>query len=210
MDIEHQRVKFESRFRLQCCNCYLDHAMELKLLSCKTKTQWLALFPLITFFCSILQTQLEGHRGLTTNFEALLVSPYLRAFLPIFKRQLLYFSLFGELQDWQVCTMFCSTILSIIQTCRRSRPEVLCIKGVLRNFTKFTGKQLCQSLFFNKIANPMPKKKLLHICFPVNIAKFLRTPFVTEHLLLVPASELAHSQIFYLYCPRLSWKLFTY
>ena len=25
-------------------------------------------------------------------------------------------------------------------------------KGVLRNFTKFTGKQLCQSLFFNKVA----------------------------------------------------------
>ena len=29
----------------------------------------------------ILQTELEGHRGLTTNLEALLVSPYLRAFL---------------------------------------------------------------------------------------------------------------------------------
>ena len=25
-------------------------------------------------------------------------------------------------------------------------------KGVLRNFTKFTGKHLCQSLFFNKVA----------------------------------------------------------
>ena len=24
-------------------------------------------------------------------------------------------------------------------------------KGVLRNFTKFTGKYLCQSLFFNKV-----------------------------------------------------------
>ena len=27
-----------------------------------------------------------------------------------------------------------------------------CKKGVLRNFAKFTGKQLCQSLFFNKVA----------------------------------------------------------
>ena len=27
-----------------------------------------------------------------------------------------------------------------------------CKKGVLRNFTKFTGKRLCQSLFFNKVA----------------------------------------------------------
>ena len=35
---------------------------------------------------------------------------------------------------------------------RSSRPEVFCKKGVLRNFTKFTGKHLCQSLFYNKVA----------------------------------------------------------
>ena len=35
---------------------------------------------------------------------------------------------------------------------RSSRPEVFCKKGVLRNFTKFTGKHLCQRLFFNKVA----------------------------------------------------------
>ena len=35
---------------------------------------------------------------------------------------------------------------------RSSRPEVFCKKGVFRKFTKFTGKLLCQSLFFNKIA----------------------------------------------------------
>ena len=35
--------------------------------------------------------------------------------------------------------------------CRSSRPDVFCKKGVLRNFTKFTGKHLCQSLFFNKV-----------------------------------------------------------
>ena len=35
---------------------------------------------------------------------------------------------------------------------RSSRPEVFCKKGVLRNFTKFTGKRLCQSLFFNEVA----------------------------------------------------------
>ena len=32
---------------------------------------------------------------------------------------------------------------------RSSRPEVSCKKHVLKNFTKFTGKHLCQSLFFN-------------------------------------------------------------
>ena len=37
---------------------------------------------------------------------------------------------------------------------RSSRPEMFYKKDVLRNFTKFTGKHLCQSLFFNKVAGP--------------------------------------------------------
>ena len=36
--------------------------------------------------------------------------------------------------------------------CQKGRPEVLYKKVVLRNFTKFTGKYLCQSFFFNKVA----------------------------------------------------------
>ena len=55
-------------------------------------------------------------------------------------------------------------------------------KGVLRNFGKFTGKHLCQSLFFNKVADLRPatllKKRLWHTCFPANFAKFLRTQFL--------------------------------
>ena len=65
---------------------------------------------------------------------------------------------------------------------RSSRTEVFCEKGVLKNFTKFTGKHLCQSLFFNKVAGSLLKKRLYHRCFPVNFAKFLRTPFLTELL----------------------------
>ena len=37
---------------------------------------------------------------------------------------------------------------------RSSRLEVLRKKGVLRNFTKFTGKHLCKSPFFNRVAGP--------------------------------------------------------
>ena len=55
-------------------------------------------------------------------------------------------------------------------------------KGFLRNFAKFTGKHLCQSLFFNKVAGLRPatvlKKRLWHTCFLVNFAKFLRTSFL--------------------------------
>ena len=38
---------------------------------------------------------------------------------------------------------------------RSSRPEVFCKNGVLRNFAKFTGKHLYQSLFFNKVAGQL-------------------------------------------------------
>ena len=35
---------------------------------------------------------------------------------------------------------------------QKQPPEMFCEKVVPRNFTKFTGKHLCQSLFFNKVA----------------------------------------------------------
>ena len=35
---------------------------------------------------------------------------------------------------------------------RISHLEVFCKKGAPRNFAKFTGKYLCQSIFFNKVA----------------------------------------------------------
>ena len=34
----------------------------------------------------------------------------------------------------------------------RNSRSVFCKIGVLRNFTKFTGKPLCRNLFFNKVA----------------------------------------------------------
>ena len=41
-------------------------------------------------------------------------------------------------------------------------------EGVIKNFAQFTGKHLCKRFF----------KSLWHRCFPVNFAKFLRTPFL--------------------------------
>ena len=69
---------------------------------------------------------------------------------------------------------------------RSSRQDVFCKKSVLRNFAKFTGKHLCQSLYLNKVSGLWPetllKQRLWRRCFPVNFGKFLRTPFLTEHL----------------------------
>ena len=58
-------------------------------------------------------------------------------------------------------------------------------KGFLSSSTKFTGKHLYQGVFFNKIAGlslQLYEKRDSDTCFPVNFAKFLRTPFLTEHL----------------------------
>ena len=54
---------------------------------------------------------------------------------------------------------------------QKQPPEVFCKKSVLKDFTKFTGKHLCQSLFFNKVAGlpaTLSKKRLWLRCFPVN------------------------------------------
>ena len=71
---------------------------------------------------------------------------------------------------WNLCRL---TIISFCFSCfevfRRSRPEVLYKKGALRDFAKFTGKHLCQSLFFNKVSGLRPatllKKRIWHSVF---------------------------------------------
>ena len=79
------------------------------------------------------------------------------------------------------CFIFSTFFSSLPLLLRSSRSEVFYKKAVLRNFAKFTGKHLCQTLF-NRLLIKLLKKKLWHRFFPVNFAKFLRTPFVTEHL----------------------------
>ena len=62
--------------------------------------------------------------------------------------------------------------------------EVFCRKVAFRNFAKFTGNRLCQSLFFNKVACLRPAtllKALVFYCEFCEISKntsFYRTPLV--------------------------------
>ena len=69
-------------------------------------------------------------------------------------------------------------------------------KVVLRNFTKFTGKHMCQSLFFNKVTGLRPatllKKRPWHGCFPANFAKFPRTRFLQKPLTIATATLQKH------------------
>ena len=59
------------------------------------------------------------------------------------------------------------TLSHLTIKCRSSRSEVFCKKGVLRNFGKIYRKTFEKTL-------------------QKNFAKFLRTPFVTEHLWWLP------------------------
>ena len=71
---------------------------------------------------------------------------------------------------------------------RNSHPEAFCLKGVLRNLTKFTGKHQCLSIFFNKVAGLWPttlskREALVQVfsCEFCEISKdtfFYRTPLV--------------------------------
>ena len=58
-------------------------------------------------------------------------------------------------------------------------------KGILRNFAKFTGKHLCQSLFFNKVGGlrfaTLIKKEALAQVFSCEFCKISRNTFFIEH-----------------------------
>ena len=59
---------------------------------------------------------------------------------------------------------------------RISRPKLFCKNVVFKKFTKFTIKQLCQSVVLKKAARRrVINEKLLHRYFPVGFTKFLRT-----------------------------------
>ena len=74
-----------------------------------------------------------------------------------------------------------SCVLEYVQNqYRSSRPEVFCKKVGLRNFAKFTGKQLCQSFFLNKVAGL--KKETLAQVFSWEFCEISKNTFFTEHL----------------------------
>ena len=64
---------------------------------------------------------------------------------------------------------------------RSSHPEVFCKKGILRSFTKFTGKHLCHSLFLNKVADRL--LQTLAQVFSCEFCEISKNIFFIEHVL---------------------------
>ena len=68
------------------------------------------------------------------------------------------------------------TILQILKH-QKQPPEVFYIKGCsLKKITKFTRKQLCQSLYFNKFKETLPQ------VFSCEFCEIFKNTFFTEHL----------------------------
>ena len=82
--------------------------------------------------------------------------------------------------NWKSWTIF---IKNCILMFRSSRPEEFCKKGVLRNFAKFTGKHLCESLF-DKVTGLRPatllKKRLWHIYYSYRISLVAASECLTK------------------------------
>ena len=89
----------------------------------------------------------------------------------------LFSTILGSLtQEMLYCHLYCNTkgyFCSSEAYWQKQPSEVFYKKGVLTNFSKFTGKHLCQGLLF---------KRLYYRFFPVNFPKFLGPLFFTEHL----------------------------
>ena len=78
-----------------------------------------------------------------------------------------------------------TNIIDSVSIFRSSRAEVFCKKGVVRNSAKLTGKQLRQSLFFNKVAGLRPAtslKKTLTQVFSCEFCKIYKNTIFKEHI----------------------------
>ena len=129
------------------------------------------------------------------------------------KKILLELSKYG--QEWaktiwhpeKTKSLLSSLVLVFDTNGRSSHQRCSVKKGGLRNFAKFTGKELCHNLFFNKVAGLRPatllKKRLWHRCFRVN-CEILKNTFFTEHL-RATASNICNG-IFYV---KSTWQLLT-
>ena len=73
---------------------------------------------------------------------------------------------------WETFNFFQPQLPGYPKNLKSSLRRCSVTNGVLRSFAKFTCLRPATLL----------KIRLWHRCFPVNFAKFLRTPFVTEHV----------------------------
>ena len=102
-----------------------------------------------------------------------------------------YFETFHTVKCWT------SLYFLVVAQHRSSHSQMFSKIDFLKNIAIFIEKQLCWSLLFNKVAGLRPvtlfKKRLQHWCFPANIVKLLRTPFLYKTPPVVASDNNYHS-----------------
>ena len=101
---------------------------------------------------------------------------------------------------------------------RSSRPEVFCKTGIIRNFAKFTGKHLCQSLFLNKVPGLRPsaynfnKKETLAQAFSCEFCEISKNTFCYRAALVATSGSSRSSEQFvnFVFCEFAWIILYTY
>ena len=74
-------------------------------------------------------------------------------------------------------------IEAIVDDVTEAAPSGVLCKKVFLEISQNSEENACARVsFLIKLQATLLKKKLWHRCFPVNFAKYLRTPILTEHL----------------------------
>ena len=113
----------------------------------------------------------------------------------LFRVRVFCFIIPNQILEKTAPVLFINVLFKCFGIFRSSHWRCSMKKGVLKHFEKFIGKRLCQTLFFNEVANMRPatllKKILQHKCFPVNFAKLIfKNTFFAEHLWATPSTFL--------------------
>ena len=97
---------------------------------------------------------------------------------------------------------------------RSGRSQMFLKIDLLKQFRKFQRKPLVLEARFHKAAGPLfcnfVKMRLQYSCFPVKLAKFLRAPSFTEHLLHLLLQFLQQNNLTLGYNQKLLWKYYNY
>ena len=84
---------------------------------------------------------------------------------------------------YEVSISFITAIWEKLEKNRNNHPEMFCEKGV-RNSTKFTGKHLCQSLFFFLACNFIKRETLTQL-FSCEFCKISKNTFSCEDVYVI-------------------------
>ena len=127
-------------------------------------------------FTSVTETGLSDYHRLITTF--------MKSHFSRLKSKIIYYCNFKRFDEQKFIAHVKNADFSF-ETDKSSCSEVFCKKGVLENFTKFTGKHLCQSLFFN--CNFIKEETVAQV-FSCEFGEFLKNTFFFNRTPLVAAS----------------------